>query len=68
MSAVEIVENPSLPSPSQQPIFYILDTNVLIHDPTAIFNFDEHHVVIPITADSPRKREHRLRSIVGSDD
>ena len=25
------------------------DTNVLIHDPTSILNFDEHHVVIPIT-------------------
>jgi len=31
------------------PIFYVLDTNVLIHDPTSIYSFDEHHVVIPIT-------------------
>lgn len=31
------------------PIFYVLDTNVLIHDPTAIWNFDEHHVVLPMT-------------------
>ncbi|ALO46756.1 PhoH family protein [Pseudohongiella spirulinae] len=30
-------------------IFYVLDTNVLIHDPTAVWNFDEHHVVIPMT-------------------
>lgn len=30
-------------------IFYVLDTNVLIHDPSAIWNFDEHHVVIPMT-------------------
>lgn len=28
---------------------FVLDTNVLIHDPNAIFNFDEHDVVIPIT-------------------
>lgn len=28
---------------------YILDTNVLIHDPNAILNFDEHQVLIPIT-------------------
>ncbi len=27
---------------------FVLDTNVLIHDPNAIFNFDEHDVVIPI--------------------
>lgn len=32
-----------------KPIFYVLDTNVLIHDPSSILNFDEHHVVIPIT-------------------
>ncbi len=31
------------------PILYVLDTNVLIHDPTAITNFEEHHVIIPMT-------------------
>ena len=31
------------------PILYILDTNVLIHDPTALLEFEEHHVVIPMT-------------------
>ena len=31
------------------PIFYVLDTNVLVHDPTALLNFEEHHVVIPMT-------------------
>ncbi|RRJ83748.1 PhoH family protein [Aestuariirhabdus litorea] len=29
-------------------ICYILDTNVLIHDPNAIFNFEEHRVMIPM--------------------
>ena len=28
---------------------YVLDTNVLLHDPTAISAFAEHHVVIPMT-------------------
>ncbi|MDF1762498.1 MAG: PhoH family protein [Oleibacter sp.] len=28
---------------------YVIDTNVLIHDPTAIHNFEEHQVVIPMT-------------------
>lgn len=28
---------------------YVLDTNVLIHDPQAILNFEEHQVVIPMT-------------------
>ena len=37
----------SITSPSR--ITYVLDSNVLIHDPNALFNFDEHHVVIPIT-------------------
>ena len=27
---------------------FVLDTNVLIHDPNAIFSFEEHDVVIPI--------------------
>lgn len=48
MGAVELISS-SPDSSTSQPIFYILDTNVLIHDPTAIRNFDEHHVVIPIT-------------------
>ena len=37
------------PLTHQQPILYVLDTNVLIHDPTAILNFEEHHVMIPMT-------------------
>ncbi len=28
---------------------YVLDTNVLIHDPNSILNFEEHHVIIPMT-------------------
>lgn len=28
---------------------YVLDTNVLLHDPTALTGFSEHHVVIPMT-------------------
>ena len=28
---------------------YVLDTNVLIHDPTSILNFEENQVIIPIT-------------------
>lgn len=28
---------------------FVLDTNVLIHDPKALFNFEEHDVVIPMT-------------------
>ncbi|HDH09117.1 MAG TPA: hypothetical protein ENG96_06555, partial [Gammaproteobacteria bacterium] len=34
---------------SNQTILYILDTNVLIHDPAAILEFEEHHVIIPMT-------------------
>ncbi|NKB35425.1 MAG: AAA family ATPase [Pseudomonadales bacterium] len=49
MSEVKLVKNNIDSSTSSNPIFYVLDTNVLIHDPTSILNFDEHHVVIPIT-------------------
>jgi PhoH-like ATPase len=30
------------------PKVFVLDTNVLLHDPRAIFKFDEHEVVLPI--------------------
>ena len=29
--------------------FYILDTNVLLHEPLALYSFQEHNVVIPMT-------------------
>ncbi|HRO88529.1 MAG TPA: PIN domain-containing protein, partial [Chiayiivirga sp.] len=28
---------------------YALDTNVLMHDPTALFKFEEHDVFLPMT-------------------
>ncbi|HEY0178038.1 MAG TPA: PIN domain-containing protein, partial [Dokdonella sp.] len=28
---------------------YVLDTNVLMHDPTALFRFEEHDIFIPMT-------------------
>ena len=27
---------------------YVLDTNVLMHDPTSIFRFEEHDVYLPM--------------------
>ena len=49
MADVKLVSNSQVLPENESPIFYILDTNVLIHDPTAIKNFDEHHVIIPMT-------------------
>jgi PhoH-like ATPase len=49
MSEVKLVSQSIDSNTSPNSIFYVLDTNVLIHDPTSILNFDEHHVVIPIT-------------------
>lgn len=48
MGEVKLVSVPPEQPETSVPILYILDTNVLIHDPTAIRNFDEHHVIIPI--------------------
>jgi len=28
---------------------FVLDTNVLLHDPTSIFKFEEHIVLIPLS-------------------
>jgi PhoH-like ATPase len=33
---------------SQSRRFYVLDTNVLMHDPAAIFRFDEHDIFLPM--------------------
>src|SRR5688500_6267942 len=33
---------------AEQRRIFVLDTNVLMHDPTAIFRFDEHDVFIPM--------------------
>ena len=30
------------------PRVFVLDTNVLMHDPTSIFRFAEHHVFLPM--------------------
>jgi PhoH-like ATPase len=38
----------SAPPMTQQKRTYVLDTNVLMHDPTALFRFDEHDVFIPM--------------------
>jgi PhoH-like ATPase len=40
------MEDPSMVASSKK--VFVLDTNVLLHDPTAIFHFQEHEVVIPI--------------------
>lgn len=50
---------------SKKPRQYVLDTNVLISDPSSILNFEEHDVVIPFIVleeldrikDNPRKIE-----------
>lgn len=34
---------------SEKPCVYVLDTNVLLHDPGAVFGFKAHDVVIPMT-------------------
>ena len=39
-------------TPKLKPVIkktYVLDTNVLLHDPTAVAAFKQHHVVIPMT-------------------
>ena len=33
---------------TQSKRIYVLDTNVLMHDPTALFKFEEHDVFLPM--------------------
>lgn len=39
----------SIDNRSSQKKAYVLDTNVLIHDPNSILNFEDNQVIIPIT-------------------
>src|SRR6266576_4904199 len=42
---------PSAPRASRNPKvkrLFVLDTNVLMHDPTSLFRFEEHDVFLPI--------------------
>ncbi|HSH48465.1 MAG TPA: PIN domain-containing protein, partial [Halomonas sp.] len=44
--------------------FYVLDTNVLLHDPGALYQFDEHQVVIPMTVlEELDKHKNGIRDI-----
>ncbi|MDI1352321.1 MAG: PIN domain-containing protein, partial [bacterium] len=31
-----------------EPKLFVLDTNILMHDPTAIYHFDEHDIYLPM--------------------
>lgn len=37
-----------LRSPGKPPKLFVLDTNVLMHDPTSLFRFEEHDLFIPM--------------------
>jgi PhoH-like ATPase len=37
------------PVPDREPRTYVLDTNVLLYDPHALFVFDEHDILLPMT-------------------
>jgi len=41
-------QNRSAPAPASATRLYLLDTNVLMHDPTALFRFEEHDVFLPM--------------------
>ena len=46
-STLRVEKAPSLKSVTRKT--YVLDTNVLLHDPMAVTAFKQHHVVIPMT-------------------
>ena len=42
------VKSPRAPRKPKMKKLFVLDTNVLMHDPTCLFRFDEHDIYIPI--------------------
>ncbi len=47
LSAANSEPPPKLARPQTR--LFVLDTNVLLHDPNALLAFNEHHIVIPMT-------------------
>ncbi|HPY40742.1 MAG TPA: PIN domain-containing protein, partial [Thiolinea sp.] len=39
---------PAHPQHTHEKRLFVLDTNVLIHDPSALFRFHEHDVFLPM--------------------
>jgi PhoH-like ATPase len=35
-------------APAEKPKLFVLDTNVLMHDPTSLFRFEEHDIYLPM--------------------
>lgn len=46
---LKIGETREVPMGDASRKFYVLDTNILLHEPLAIYSFQEHDVVIPMT-------------------
>lgn len=42
-------EKPLAPASANEKVIYILDTNILLHEPFAFLSFKEHDVVVPMT-------------------
>jgi PhoH-like ATPase len=51
---------------NDKPCLFVLDTNVLMHDPTAIFRFKEHDIFLPMVVleelDAARRACRRSRA------
>lgn len=48
MSAASRLRGPRTSASAQRPRLFVLDTNVLLHDPTCLFRFQEHDVFLPM--------------------
>jgi len=50
--AVAVQEPPkrkrSAPKPDEKPKLFVLDTNVLMHDPMSLYRFEEHDIFLPL--------------------
>lgn len=45
--------------------FFVIDTNVLLHDPEAILKFPRHHIIIPVTVLEELDKMKRLPNDLG---
>ena len=64
-SSVIRTGNQGVPTPETELKHFVLDTNVLLHNPNAIFVFKEHHVVIPFAVIEELDKLKRMNDDVG---
>ena len=64
ISPSTVVKSPRQSKKPKVKKLFVLDTNVLMHDPTSLFRFDEHDLYLPIATLEELAGRFRERRVV----